>query len=172
MFELKRISREAIPAALAKAERYRLINQPRMAESICLDILQLDPGHPEALVMLLLCLTDQFWRPGYGVGLKEAREALSSLPEGYPRDYYDGVICERWGKTLLSGHSSVKAAVDWIRQAMTQFEKAQVKSPPGNDEAILHWNACARLIARIEKTGTAEAEGESESAFRDDVPLP
>jgi hypothetical protein len=38
MFELKRISREAIPAALAKAERYRLINDPSSAESICLDI--------------------------------------------------------------------------------------------------------------------------------------
>jgi len=170
MFDLKRISREAIPAALAKAERYRLINQPRMAESICLDILEIDPHHEEALVMLLLCLTDQFWRPGYGVGLKEAREVLSRLPEGYPRDYYDGMICERWGKTLLSGHSSSQAAVDWIRKAMTLFEKAMAKSPPGNDEAILHWNACARLITRLEASGSFAAEGEGETGFRDDVP--
>jgi hypothetical protein len=171
MFELKPISREAIPAALAKAERYRLINQPRMAESICLDILHLDPRHEEALVMLLLCLTDQFWRPGYGVGLKEAREVLSRLPEGYLRDYYGGMISERWGKSLLAGHSSVKAAVDWIRQAMTQFEKAMANSPPGNDEAILHWNACARLITRLETSGSITDDEEGEAGFRDDVPL-
>ena len=171
MFELKRISREAIPAALAKAERYRLINQPRMAESICLDILQQDPGHEEALVMLLLCLTDQFSRPGYGVGITEAKEVLSRLPGAYEKAYYEGLICERWGKSLLAVRSSTGAALDWIRHAMTLFEKALAQSPPGNDEAILHWNACARLIMRLEKSGAA-AEGESEAAFRDDVPLP
>ncbi|HEV8375867.1 MAG TPA: hypothetical protein VGR38_06475 [Candidatus Polarisedimenticolia bacterium] len=168
MFELKKISRQGIPAALAKAERYRLINQPRMAESICLDILEVEPSHEEALAMLLLCLTDQFWRPGYGVGLKEARDLLSRFPEGYLRDYYEGVISERWGKSLLTGHSSANAAVDWIRQAMTQFEKALAKSPPGNDEAILHWNACARLITRLEASGSISAE--DEGGFRDDVP--
>ena len=169
MFELKRISREAIPAALAKAERYRLINQPRMAESICLDILHLDPAHEEAVIMLLLCLTDQFARPGYGVGLKEANEALARVQGEYGKAYYDGLICERWGKALLSSRFSTGAALDWIRQAMNRFEKALANSPPGNDEAILHWNACARLITRIELSGNA-ADSESESAFRDDVP--
>ena len=36
MFELKPLSREAIPRALEKAERYRLLNEPAEAESICL----------------------------------------------------------------------------------------------------------------------------------------
>ena len=56
MFEPKPISRDAIPAALAKAERYRLLNEPGEAESICLDILQIEPANQEAIVTLLLHL--------------------------------------------------------------------------------------------------------------------
>jgi hypothetical protein len=171
MFSLKRISPQAIPAALAKAERYRLLNQPRMAESICLDVLAMEPRQVEALVTLLLCLTDQFSRPGYGIGLKEARDILPHLPEGYARDYYDGVIHERWGKALLSAHASGQAAVGWIRHAMDLFERAAGASPPGNDEAILHWNGCARLLTRLEASGSAAAEIEDEGGFRDDVPI-
>ena len=43
MFEFKRITPEAVPAALSKAERYRLLNEPREAESICRDVLLVDP---------------------------------------------------------------------------------------------------------------------------------
>ena len=60
MFQLKPLHKDAIPAALAKAERYRLLNEPGEAESICLDVLQVDPGSQDALVMLILALTDQF----------------------------------------------------------------------------------------------------------------
>lgn len=171
MVELKLISKEAIPAALARAERYRLLNQPRMAESICHDVLRADPQNPKALVALLLSLTDQFGRHGYGVGIKEVKELLARLPGEYEKAYYEGLICERWGKALLSGRSSVTAALDWLRRAMSLFEKAEAKRPPGDDEALLHWNACARLIIRLEQSGTAAAEGESEAAFRDDAPL-
>lgn len=168
MRELKLISREAIPAALAKAERYRLIGQPRMAESICNDVLRADPRNSEALVTLLLSLTDQFARPGYGVGIKDAKEVLARIPGEYEQAYYEGLICERWGKALLAGRSTA-TALDWLRHAMDLFELAEAKCPSEDDEAILHWNACARLIARIEQSGTAD-EGESEAAFRDDVP--
>ncbi|HMA21641.1 MAG TPA: hypothetical protein VKO87_12615, partial [Gemmatimonadaceae bacterium] len=58
MYELKPISRDAIPRAIQKAERYRLLNQSWAAESICLDILQIDPGNQQVLVMLVLALTD------------------------------------------------------------------------------------------------------------------
>ena len=54
MFELKRLSEEAIPAALEKATRYRLLNEPAEAESICHDVLQIDPENQQALVVLLL----------------------------------------------------------------------------------------------------------------------
>ena len=59
-FNLKPMSKDAVPGALAKAERYRLLNEPGEAESICLDILQVDPQNEDALVMMLLALTDQF----------------------------------------------------------------------------------------------------------------
>jgi hypothetical protein len=51
MYELKPLSREAIPAALEKAYRYRLLNEPLEAESICRDILEADPENQEATVM-------------------------------------------------------------------------------------------------------------------------
>jgi hypothetical protein len=170
MFELKPIHREAIPAALAKAERYRLLNQPRQAESICHDILRVDPKNQPAQVMLLLCLTDQFGRKGYHAGLKQAQEVLANLEGEYEKLYYEGLISERWGKSLLSGTSSVNSAVDWIRHAMDLFEKARAKSPPGNDDAILRWNACARLITRLEESGSLSPDTDFESGFRDDVP--
>ena len=57
---LKPITHEGIPSALQKAERYRLLNDSAAAESICLDVLDVDPGNQEALVSLLLAITDQF----------------------------------------------------------------------------------------------------------------
>ena len=50
-FELKSISEKSIPEALAKVERYRLLNEPGLAESICLDILAIVPDHPTRAVV-------------------------------------------------------------------------------------------------------------------------
>ena len=98
MFELKPISPEAVPVALAKAERYRLLNEPWQAESICRDILRIEPEHDLALVMLLLALTDQF---GKGVTAAEARVVLAHIKSGYEHAYYSGIISERWADALL-----------------------------------------------------------------------
>jgi hypothetical protein len=35
-----------------------------------------------------------------------------------------------------------------FRQAMDCFEKAEAIRPAGNDDAILRWNGCARIIQR------------------------
>ena len=43
--ELKAISKAGIPEAIAKAELYRYLNEPEEAESICRDILSVDPEH-------------------------------------------------------------------------------------------------------------------------------
>jgi len=53
MFEPKPISKDAVPAALAKAERYRFLNEPGEAESICLDVLQIEPDNQDAIVALV-----------------------------------------------------------------------------------------------------------------------
>ena len=54
MFELKPLSKNAIPAALAKAERYRLLNEPMQAASICEDVLRVEPDNAAARVALIL----------------------------------------------------------------------------------------------------------------------
>jgi hypothetical protein len=51
VFELKAISRDAIPEAIAEAEHYRLLREPVQAESICQDITGIDPNDQEALII-------------------------------------------------------------------------------------------------------------------------
>jgi hypothetical protein len=149
MFQLKPLSKAAIPAALEKAMRYRLLNEPGEAESICHDILGADPDNQEALVTLLLALTDRFSK-GYGVGATEAREVLPRLKNPYEKAYYAGIIQERRAKALLqqSRPGSGFDAYELLREAMVCFEKAETLRPPENDDALLHWNACARIIMR------------------------
>ena len=151
MFEPKRISPEAIPGALTKAERYRFLNQARQAESICLDVLAIDPRNQEALVALLLARTDQFGRAGHETTASDALEVLGRIDGDYEKAYYEGVVHERWGKAFASRPDTIGPGLDWIRKAMALFEKAQALSPAGNDDAILRWNACARLVDRMER---------------------
>jgi hypothetical protein len=147
MFELKPLGADAIAAALDKAMRYRLLNEPGDAESICLDVLQIDPENQQALVTLLLAMTDRFAK-GYSVGDTQTQEVLSRLQDEYDRAYYTGIVWERRAKARLSKGSpgSQYAAYDWFREAMTCFEKAEAIRPAGNDDAILRWNSCARVI--------------------------
>src|SRR2546423_9759315 len=92
MFELKTISREAIPRSIEKAERYRLLNEPAEAESICLDILRVEPTNQQALIVLLLALTDQF---NSRMAESRPRELLNRLEVEYELAYYAGIIAER-----------------------------------------------------------------------------
>jgi hypothetical protein len=145
MFELKQLRRDAVPEALEKAERYRLLNEPSEAESICLDVLLVDPDNQKALVTLLLALTDEF---ASGGSVEQARAVLPRLREEYDRHYYSGIICERRAKTLMKNDmtGSRSIAYDWFREAMTWFEKAEALRPAANDDAILRWNTCARIL--------------------------
>jgi hypothetical protein len=148
-FHPKPITQDGIPAALQKAERYRVINDPTSAESICLDVLAISPGNQQALVTLLLAITDQFGQaPTEGV--RRAREVLPRLQDEYKRAYYAGIICERCGKAQLRAGApkSGEMAYHWLREAMSWYEKAESQRPAGNDEAILRWNTCGRLLAR------------------------
>ena len=148
-FQPKPITEDGIPAALQKAERYRVINDPTSAESICLDVLTLDPENQQALVILLLAITDQFGTaPTEGV--RRAREVLPRLNDGYKRAYYAGIICERCAKAQLRSGAprAGEMAYHWLREAMSWYEKAESQRPSGNDEAILRWNTCVRLLSR------------------------
>jgi len=149
MPKLKPISPQSIPVALQKAERYRLINDPSSAESICLDVLTVDPENQQALVTLVLAITDQFG-DGPTEGVRRARELLPRLQDDYKRAYYEGIICERCAKALLRPGTlrSGEMVYHWFREAMSWYEKAEAQRPAGNDEALLRWNTCARLLER------------------------
>lgn len=158
MFHLKPISKAAIAEALQKAERYRLLNEPQHAESICEDILEVDPSNHEAIVTKLLAITDQFGK--YSVATASgARQLLPLLADEYDRQYYAGIICERQGNSYLNRGrpGDHHTAYDWLSDAMKHFEKAESIRPPGQDDAILRWNTCARqimnhhLVPRIEQ---------------------
>ena len=145
--KLKPISPNAVPVALQKVERYRLLNEPWEAQSICEDILSVDPGNESALVQLVLAMTDQM---GDGVSESEARQAVARLGNEYNRAYYAGIVSERSAKaTLRQGHPGCQLiAADSLHDAMEWFEKAEALRPEGNDDAILRWNTCARMIMR------------------------
>jgi hypothetical protein len=149
MSQLKPIHKDAIARAFEKAERYRLLNEPFEAESICLDILAVEPAHPQALGCLLLALTDQFSQNA-GQAMERARALLSSFPRDYERVYYGGIISERFARRKLrDGHPGAKAvAYGHLQQAMAAYEKAEQLAPSGNDDAVLRFNACVRMIER------------------------
>ena len=149
MSEFKRLSKDAIPAALEKAERYRLLNEPGEAESICLDVLAADSENQQALITLLLALTDRFEK-GYGVSDTQTKELLSRMKSDYDRVYYTGIVAERRGKAKLRQNTPDCRfqAYDLFREAMDWFEKAEKIRPLGHDDALLRWNTCARIIAR------------------------
>jgi len=145
---LKPISRDAIPRAIQKAERYRLLNQSWAAESICLDILEIDPENQQVLVMLVLALTDL--HSGVAAsGVKRAKDYLARIRDDYQRSYYSGVVAERRGQALLTngGMGSGGIAYESLREAMDWYAKAEAIRPPGNDDAILRWNTCVRVLS-------------------------
>ena len=115
------------------------------------------------MVTLLLAITDRFGN-GYEVGVTEAQELLGRLREEYDRAYYAGIICERRAKAQLrhgypgAGHD----AYEFLREAMTWFEKAETLRPPKNDDALLHWNTCARIIMQNRLTPRTEEKVELE----------
>ena len=149
MFDLKPISAEAVPLAMEKANRYRLLNEPGAAESICLDILEIEPDNQEALITLVLAMSDRFGKD-YAIGDSKIQDFVSRITDEYKLAYYSGIVYERRAKALLnSGSTGYQSNIyEYFRQAMNWFEKAGEHRPPGNDEAILRWNGCARIIMR------------------------
>ena len=150
MFDLKPLSKEALTAALAKAERYRLLNESEMAESICEDVLATEPGNRQALVTMILSVTDQFRNHGVGEHTARARALIPLLTDGYERLYYAGIICERRARAHLAHGIAGGGPIahDWFADAMDLFEQSMAVRPPGNDDAVLRWNACARTLNR------------------------
>jgi len=143
MFELKPLNHEAVAAALDKANRYRLLNEPSAAESIYLDILAIEPDNQEALTNIILAMSDRYGKD-YAVGDGRIQDFLAKIDGDYDRAYYTGIVYERRGKAVLEKGGI--SAYELFERAMEWFERAEGIRPAGNDDSILRWNGCARII--------------------------
>jgi len=162
---LKTISTKGIPEALAKAKHYRYLNQAEEAESICRDILAVDPENQVALRLLGLAITDQF-TGALSDRHSEAQDCFEKLTSPYERAYYTGILYERRAKAQMrAGHMahSLRASFE---KAMQCFEDAEKVRPQGNDDALLRWNRCLRLLESL----PALQEQESTSFEISDAP--
>jgi hypothetical protein len=124
------------------------LNEPGEAQSICLDALEVQPDNQAALTTLLLALTEQFDNDMSCVA--DAWITVARLSGDYERAYYSGIVYERRAKARLR-HGTPGCgpqAYEWLRDAMSWYERAEAIRPAGNDDALLRWNACARLIMR------------------------
>lgn len=144
-YKLKSISKAGIAEALAKAELYRYLTEPEEAESICRDILAIDPNHQLALRLLGLSITDQF------IGIStdryfEAEEAFRKLSDDYERSYYTGILYERRAKAQLTAGQPAHTLLPLFERALHCFGEAEKIRPKGNDDSILRWNRCVRLL--------------------------
>jgi hypothetical protein len=159
MLAPKPLTKDGIAKAVERAERYRLLNEPVEAESICLDVLSADPENQRALVMLLLALTDQF-DEGAGDAVERARAVVPRLRDEYERAYYAGIIAERRAKAQLrqNAFGAGYVAYELLQEAMGWYEKAEAIRPAGNDDALLRWNTCVRILQRRPDLGQMPKE--------------
>lgn len=147
-FKLKPISKEGIASAIEKADQYRLLNQPQLAESICHDVLLVEPTNQKAMVALLLALTDQFGKSSSNAARK-AQDIANGLKDNYAKLYYTGIIRERQGSAALTSANpgSEFDAYEWYLEAMDFYEQADnANQDSKNEDPTLRWNTCARII--------------------------
>jgi len=144
-YNLKSISKAGIAEATAKVELYRYLNEPEEAESICRDILAIEPQHQLALRFLGLTITDQF-TGGTHDRYREVEEIFQKLSDRYERLYYTGILYERRAKAQLHAGRQPHTLLPLFERALACFGEAEKNRPPGNDDAILRWNRCVRLL--------------------------
>jgi len=160
--KLKTISTSGIPEAISKATLYRYLNEPEETESICHDILAVEPENQAALRMLGAAITDQFTgQPSDRYA--EAEKTFRQLADAYERHYYTGLLYERRAKAQMRAGRPAQMLIGLFQEAMQHFEQAEKIHPPENDDAVLRWNRCARLL---EKLPQSERE-QDEATFED-----
>jgi hypothetical protein len=156
--KLKPISKSGIDKAIAKAEAYRYLNEPGEAESICRDILAIDPANQTALRLFGLAITDQF-TGGASDRYDEARSIFQGLASRYEQLYYTGLLLERRAKAQLRAGRAPHALLALFEEAMYYFEEAERVRPEDNDDTILRWNRCVRLLqSRLDSEWQMEVE--------------
>ena len=136
-FELKMLTHEGIESALSKAERYRLLNEPVEAASICRDVLAVDPGNQHAYVSLSLSLSDQ-----YALHTDPSREIevlAAKLTDPFEKAYFTGLALERRAKALFRQRGANIGTNSTVPDG-------RIASACSNKCPLLRWNACARFL--------------------------
>ena len=146
--KLHNIHLDAIESALVKARQYRSLLEPEIAESICLDILNVEPENQDALVVYILGLTDQLHHTEKQSQIKVIQTTIARLSSDYERHYYSGILSERRARFLISQPMSHTFAYDYFVEAMGHYQQAEQLSPEHNDDAILRQNSCTRTIQK------------------------
>lgn len=146
--KLHNIHVDAIESALIKARQYRSLLEPEIAESICLDILNVEPENQQALVIYILALTDQLHHTEKQSQIKTIQRTIDRLSSEYERYYYSGILNERRARFLISQPMSQTFAYDYFVEAMGYYQQAEKFSPEHNDDAILRQNSCIRTIQK------------------------
>lgn len=168
---LKTISVDGISQALSKAQVYRYLKEPEESESICQDILAADPENQAALRLLGLSITDQF-AGGSSDRHGEAESIFRRLTDPYAQHYYLGILSERRGKAQMRIGRPSYVVEALIQKAMHHFEDAERIRPAGNDEAVLRWNRCVRLLEKLPHHEVAEPRDTIEDHDTPPVPYP
>ena len=150
----KPLPKTFIPEALVKAKHYRLLNEPRIAESICLDILGVDPDHQEALVVVVLSISDLLERRK-NEGVRQARQHIERIGDAYQRAYFNGLLCERRGLAVLRAceHFHQHHAFNWFMEALEHYAEAEKLRPENNSDVILRWNTICRIFEAYPNLG-------------------
>jgi len=161
-FNLKTITKDGIAEAISKAELYRFLNEPEESESICHDILAADPENQTALRILGLAITDEFTGESSD-RYSEAEKTFLRLTDAYEKQYCMGLLCERQAKAQTHAGRPPHAVTVLFQEAMRHFEAAEKIHPPKNDDAILRWNRCVRLLEKFPKV----EQPEPHQAFED-----
>lgn len=165
--KLKTISKSGIAKAISKVRSYRYLNEPEEAESICRDILAVEPDYQPALRLLGLAITDQF-TGNVSDRYAEAESFFQSLTDRYERLYYTGLLHERQAKAQLRAERPLRTLVGLFENAMACFEQAEKIRPPDNEDAILRWNRCVRILQAL--PGCEEKEVQAFEAW-DSTPV-
>src|ERR1700722_13516689 len=155
--KLKTISKDGIPEAVSKIELYRFLNEPEEAESICQDILAADPDNQLAMRLWGLTLTDQF-EGRHSDRFAEAEKIFRSLRDPYEVSYYTGLMLERRAKAQIRAGVTAHILVGSLHEAMRCFEEAEKIRPPHNDDAMLRWNRCVRLLEKLDRSPVEERD--------------
>jgi len=174
MIEPHRIQANTVPAALKQAQHYRLLNEPQLAESICRDIVAVEPDNELALITMLLSLTDQFDEK-FGEARDQASEIRGRLPKPYHQAYYEGIILERWARAQKKLAVPVETIQAWIRNAMQSYHQASELAPADDPNPLLRWNTCARFLNELDQHkpyhATEPAIRHVHAEYGDDVPF-